>query len=46
MIENGKLGSIRFVKMEHILRVLGYDPCLTPFNPFRKEEPFMCREED
>ena len=46
MIENGKLGSIRFVKMEHILRVLGYDLCLTPFNPFRKEEPFMCGEED
>lgn len=41
-LENGKLGSIRFVKMEQILRVLGYDLCLTPFNPFRKEEPFIC----
>ncbi len=45
-LENGKLGSIRFVKMEHILRVLGYDLCLTPFNPFRREEPFMCGEEE
>ncbi|EDP75093.1 hypothetical protein HG1285_14534 [Hydrogenivirga sp. 128-5-R1-1] len=25
-----------------ILRALGYDLCLTPFNPFRKEEPFVC----
>ena len=41
-LENGKLGSIRFVKMERILRVLGYDLCLTPFNPFRREEPFTC----
>ena len=44
-LENGKLGSIRFVKIEHILRVLGYDLCLTPFNPFRRKEPFMCEEE-
>ena len=41
-LENGKLESIRFVKMEQILRVLGYNLYLTPFNPFRKEEPFIC----
>jgi transcriptional regulator with XRE-family HTH domain len=44
-LENGKFGSIRFVKLERIMRVLGYDFCLVPFNPFRKEEPFMCKED-
>ena len=37
-IENGKLGSIRFVIIVNLLRMLGYDLCIKPFNPFENKD--------
>ncbi len=44
-IENGKLSNLSIRHLETILRLLGYDLCITKHNPFSLEEPFLCKEE-
>ncbi len=47
-IEKGQLGEVSFVKIWSALRMLGYDLCVTRFNPFKnpKIDDVLCDEDD
>jgi len=44
-IENGIMARVSLIHMEALLRLIGYDMCIIPHNPFSKEEPFICKED-
>jgi len=39
------MARVSLIHMEALLRLIGYDMCIIPHNPFSKEEPFMCKED-